>query len=73
MPDAPLTPDDIIQLFTDINAGDSTGLKHTAVTPDEINQILTVVNAGNNTRLKHIEPFTQDEINQLLAALDDDT
>jgi hypothetical protein len=72
MSDDALTPDEIAQLLLKtINAEGSTESKP-SVTQDEMNRLLTALLPAYNAKLNHTEPLTQDEINQLLAMLDND-
>jgi hypothetical protein len=63
-----LTPDEIARLLAPVT-GDGTGSK-SGVTQEEIDRLLTAIMPAYNARLKRTEPLTQDEINQLLAAID---
>jgi flagellar motor switch protein FliM len=74
-----LTVEEINQLLTGTDAGDSKGLKHTApltqggiLMQDEIDQLLTAIDPSFGKRLNRTAPLTQDEIDRLLAAIEAD-
>jgi hypothetical protein len=68
MSESQLTPDEIAKLLTAVD-GDDTGSKRQKVSQGEISRLLTAIDANYSRSPNNTEPLSQDEINQLLAAI----